>query len=144
MTRIAVRSFALGLAILAVLLTGTPAAGQSPTAGFETRRAPTPPRGPEIRLEPTMPPEQQGSRDQEFYPGFEVRSRHEPAFIEPFDRTVPTSQSGGIRIGLSAWTAPAVPYDIRQATGGLAFGLTFMWGVPNRQAKAPQPPPADR
>jgi hypothetical protein len=31
------------------------------------------------------------------------------------------------RVGLSGWTAQAAPYDDREATGGVAFGLTIAW-----------------
>lgn len=92
----------------------------------------------ELGLQPAMPMEQTGSREQEFYPGT-VRSRHEPAFVTPLVSTVPVSGSSAIRIGLSGWTAPAVPFDIPQATGGVAFGLTIVWGVPVGEAKPPQP-----
>ena len=50
--------------------------------------ATAPPRG--VGLEPGMPPEQRGTRDQEFYPG-QVRSRHEPAFVHGLSATVPVS-----------------------------------------------------
>lgn len=92
----------------------------------------------ELGLQPAMPMEQKGSLEQEFYPGT-VRSRHEPAFVTPVVTTVLVSRSAAIRIGLSGWTAPAVPFDIPQATGGVAFGLTIVWGVPVGEAKPPPP-----
>ena len=130
------------LAVLAILgATSELAAAQAPGRSLDvTAPAPVPPPL-HFRLQPVMPLErleQQGIREQEFYPGT-VRSRHEPAFVTPLVTTVPVSRSSGIRIGLSGWTAPAVPFDIPQATGGVAFGLTIVWGVPLGEA-APAPP----
>ncbi|MGH7267437.1 MAG: hypothetical protein ACREMB_21670 [Candidatus Rokuibacteriota bacterium] len=88
-----------------------------------------PPPTPELGLEPTQPPEEQGSREQEFYPD-RVRSRHAPAFVTPFVATVPTSRTSGVKVGLSGWTAPAVPFDMREASGGVAFGISVVWDVP--------------
>jgi hypothetical protein len=131
------RAIVLGAALL-VLLAGSPAMAQGPGGTLE--RSTPPPTGerPEFGLEPTMPPDQQGSRDQEFYPG-PVRSRHEPAFVKPFVATAPVSRSSAIRLGLSGWTAPALPFDSQPASGGVAFGLTIMWGVPKGEAPAPEP-----
>ncbi|HEV8673689.1 MAG TPA: hypothetical protein VGX21_06565 [Methylomirabilota bacterium] len=112
-----------------------PAGAQSPAGGLEMTAPPARP-APEFGLEPTMPPEQQGSRDQEFYPGL-VRSRHEPAFVKPFVADVPVSRSSRARVGLSGWTAPALPFDTRDSTGGVAFGLTILWGAPAAEAKPP-------
>ncbi len=107
---------------------------------------PTPPKAatPELGLKRTMPLEERGIREQDFYPGL-IRSRHEPAFVTPFVATIPTSRSSGVRLGLSGWTAPAVPFDIPQATGGLAFGFTLVWGVPLTETAPPPPePPSQR
>ncbi len=90
-----------------------------------------------------MPPEETTAREQEFYPTYLVRSRHEPAFVAPFVGTVPVSKSSAARIGLSGWTAPAVPFDSREATGGVAFGLTILWGLPRPEAKPAEPPPVE-
>lgn len=140
MRRLAAARLALSLPIL-LSLAVSPAVAQQVTTGFE-RAAPSP--APGLGLERTLPPEQLGSREQEFYPG-PVRTRHEPAFIKPFVASVPVSRSSTVRVGLSGWTAPAVPFDIREATGGLAFGLTVLWGAPAREAKAPEAePPAQR
>jgi len=118
----------------------SPAVGQSPAKGLDvTAPAPAPPT-PEFGLQPAMPKEQRGSREQEFYPG-SVKSRHEPTFVLPFVGTVPTARSSGARVGLSGWTAPAVPFDIPQATGGVAFGLTVVWGVPRPESTPPEPEP---
>ena len=117
----------------------TPASAPAPAVPIEvtTPGAVPPPRG--FRLAPTMPFEEPGIREQEFYPGYEIRSRHEPAFIEPLVTRVRLSPTSGGRVGLSGWTAPAVPFDIPQATGEVAFGLTFSWGEPVDEKKEPAP-----
>jgi len=114
----------------------SPGAGQSQEFGV---RAPAQRPVPELGLEPTQPTEEKGAREQEFYPGVLIRSRHEPAFVQPFVASVPVSRTSRARIGLSGWTAPALPYDFPDATGGVAFGLTIVWGAPAPEAKAPQP-----
>jgi hypothetical protein len=113
-----------------------------PSAEFGTRApAPAPAPRPELGLEPTRPPEEVGAREQEFYPGQLIRSRHEPAFVRPFVTSVPTSATSMARVGLSGWTAPAVPYDAPDS-GGVAFGLTIEWGVPRLEVKPPEAEPA--
>jgi hypothetical protein len=108
-----------------------------------TAPAPPPPT-PELGLEPTQPPEEQGAREQEFYPD-RVRSRHNPAFVKPFVATVPTSRTSGVKVGLSGWTAPALPFDMREASGGVAFGISVVWDVPVAAPPAPEPgEPGDR
>lgn len=102
-------------------------------------RAPVPRPTPEFGLEPTRPDDELGAREQEFYPGVLIRSRHEPAFVQPFVADVPVSRTSKVRFGLSGWTAPALPYDFPGATGGIAFGLTIVWGAPAPEAKTPQP-----
>ncbi len=117
-------------------------AASPPPAEFGTRApAPAPAARPELGLEPTRPPEEVGAREQEFYPGQLIRSKHEPAFVRPFVTSVPTSATSMARVGLSGWTAPAVPYDAPDS-GGVAFGLTIEWGVPRPEAKAPEAEPA--
>ncbi len=132
------RGFALG--ILLLLLAASPAAAQPAAGGLELTTPPPPSPPPEFGLEPTMPLEQRGSREQEFYPG-PVKSRHEPAFVKPFVASVPVSRSSAVRVGLSGWTAPAIPFDFRESSGGLAFGLTILWGVPTGETKAPPAEP---
>ena len=121
---------AIGLVGFAVVAwTEAPAQPQKPAVGV-TAPAPTPaPPAGGPWLEPTAPLEQQGTREQEFYPG-PVRSRHDPAFVRPFTATVPRSATSSARVGLSGWTAPALPFDIPQSSGGVAFGLTIQWDVP--------------
>jgi hypothetical protein len=119
-------------------------AGSPPPAEFGTRApAPAPAPRPELGLEPTRPPEEVGAREQEFYPGQLIRSKHEPAFVRPFVTSVPTSATSMARIGLSGWTAPAVPYDAPDS-GGVAFGLTIEWGNPRPETKAPEAEPASQ
>jgi hypothetical protein len=123
---------------LVVLVSGEAGAqSQRPAVGL-TAPAPAPAVPPwELWLEPTAPLEQQGTREQDFYPG-PVRSRHDPAFVRPFTTSVPRSETSSTRAGLSGWTAPALPFDIPQATGGVAFGLTIQWDVPVREAPSPE------
>lgn len=85
-----------------------------------------------LDIQPTQPPEQQGTLEQENQPG-PVRASRAPAFITPFVRTVPVSRSSGVRVGLSAWTTPTVPFNSPESTGGVAFGLTLLWAVPLRE-----------
>jgi hypothetical protein len=126
----------LVLVVLAGMFAVGPAGAQSSGGGLEVTTPPARPT-PEFGLEPTMPLEQQGSRDQEFYPT-QVKSRHEPAFVKPFVGNVPVSTSSSIRLGLSGWTSPALPADTRnEAAGGAAFGITILWGRPNPQAAPP-------
>ena len=136
-------------AVVAAVVTGAvvgPVAAQQ--TGPEPGRtvnvtAPEPsPKAPGLRLERSLPLEQRGTRDNDYYPGYDVKSEHDPAFVQPFVKTIPTSRSSGVRVGLSGWTAPAVPYDIPQATGGAAFGITFMWPVPIPATAGPPAPEA--
>jgi hypothetical protein len=138
------------LSVVAVLLVGLawPVPGAAQPASPQGRAgtsAPTrvdlvaplpPPRGPDFGLEPALPPEQQGAREQELYPE-RTRSIHAPAFVKGAATTVRTSRTTGARVGLSGWTAPRVPFDFREASGGVAFGLSIVWGVP-----MPEPPEA--
>jgi hypothetical protein len=128
--------------ILAALLLSCfwarPAAAQTPdpgaTAGTPTRPsvdvvAPVPPRpGPDFGFEPAVPEAQQGAREPESYPE-RTRSVHAPAFVKSAVTTVRTSRTSGVRVGLSGWTAPRVPFDFRESSGGIALGLTIQWGV---------------
>jgi len=138
------RAIMSGVLVLTLVgITGglpAPAGAQGPGPGVDVSAPPPGRSAPEFGLERTQPPQQQGAREQEFYPG-PVRSRHEPAFVTPFVATVPTSRTSAVRLGLSGWTAPAVPYDIPQASGGVAFGFTFLWGVPVAEAPAPSAEP---
>ena len=83
-----------------------------------------------FELERTLPLTQPGLPDSQDFPGYDVKTGHDPALVHPFVWTIPTSPTSGIRTGLSGWTTPALPYDIPQATGGPAIGLSVFWGVP--------------
>ena len=101
------------------------APGTTPGVGVV---APAPARPPsEFGLERTFPPDQ--PREGEFYPE-RTRSVHDPAFVSGAATTVRTSRTAGARIGLSGWTAPRVPFDFQESSGGVAFGLSIVWGVP--------------
>jgi hypothetical protein len=52
---------------------------------------------------------------------------------------VPTSPTSSVKVGFSAWTAPALPFDQTEGASGAALGLTIMWGGPPVEAR-----PADR
>lgn len=88
---------------------------------------------------PGQPAELTRPREQDFYPD-QIRSRHDPAFIAPFTTTIPTGPRTGVRVGLSGWTAPAVPGENvlrREAGGALAFGLSFAWDVDLKKEEQP-------
>ena len=70
-----------------------------------------------------------------------TRSIHQPAFLRGAVKTVRTSKTSGVRVGLSGWTAPRVPFDSqRESSGGVAFGLTIEWGTPLPEPTQPAPP----
>ena len=106
-----------------------------------------PPSPPEQAPQPEFviqgqPPQLTRPREQDFYPD-RIRSRHDPAFIAPFTATIPTGPRTGVRVGLSGWTAPAVPGENvlrREAGGALAFGLSFAWDVDLKKEEQPGKP----
>ena len=109
---------------------------------------PPPPEqgGPELVI-PGQPAQLTRPHEQDFYPD-QIKSRHDPAFIAPFTTTVPTGPRTGVRVGLSGWTAPAVPGEnvLKHEAGGvLAFGLSFAWDVDlKKEAQPAKPvPPAE-
>lgn len=129
-----------GVVLAAIVLLGTSTAAAQPAS-----RPPAAAEPGAFRLERTRPAEQQGSRDQELYPT-DVRSTFDPAFFVPATVTVRRGPLAGARVGLSAWTAQALPFTTRQgdtphATGDPAVGLTVMWGGPPAETG---PPPAGR
>jgi hypothetical protein len=141
MTPIARRIGAAGVFLVLVSPAGAqqPAPTEGPAGADLGMRVPAPAPRPEIRLEPTRPRDETGAREQEFHPGVPVRSTHDPAFVTPFVADVPVSPTSKARVGLSGWTAPAVPFDSKDGAGGVAFGLTFSWDVPIRPDQAPEP-----
>jgi len=101
---------------------------------------PPPPEqgGPEFVI-PGQPTQLTRPSEQDFYPN-QIKSRHDPAFIAPFTTTIPTGPRTGVRVGLSGWTAPAVPGENllkREASGSLAFGLSFAWDVDLKKEAQP-------
>ena len=133
------------LATAAVLSAGSQVEAQSRPKGVAVTTPAPSSATPELRFEPTVPPEQQLRREPDSYPDEDAKSRYAPAFLSPFVTTVRTGPTSGVRVGLSGWSAVRVPYDIPQATGGPAFGITFEWGVPVEERKAPEPEaPRDR
>jgi hypothetical protein len=110
----------------------------------------TPDSGPRLRLERSLPPEQQGSRDRELYPN-DARGTLDPVLLQPFTTSIRTSPISGIRIGLSGWTTPGLPTRTLQgelppyASGDLAGGVTIFWNVAmSPAAPTPPPPSSDR
>ncbi len=97
-------------------------------------KAPPPERAPRPEfIIPGQPPELTRPREQEFYPD-RIRTRHDPAFIEPFSATVSTGPKTVARFGLSAWTAPQgrgdTPWAAREIGGWFGFGFSFVWDIP--------------
>ena len=131
------------MALAVAAIAGSPLGPAGAQQAVEIRLpSPGEPRlAPEVGIEPTQPDEQTGAREQEFDAG-QVRSLHAPAFVRPFASTNPVSSSRAVRFGLSGWTPPALPSDIREASGGAAFGLTILWDVPVSPQKPTEAPPA--
>jgi len=136
----------LALALVAGSVIGSPRAPaqtalapEEPRPGIEMKTPPPPPRAPGVRFEPGQPREMDRVREEEHYPE-RIGARHEPAFLAPLTVTVPTGPGTAVRAGLAGWTAPRVPRDDREATGGAAFGLTFAWDfpVPGGEKTAPE------
>src|SRR5262245_5716540 len=147
MTRF-VRSFGTAAILLALATVAgaqqSPPTEQSqpaePRSGEEFGvRAPAPQPRPEIRLEPTRPPDEAGGRAQKSDPVLLPGSQHGPALLAPVVADVQISRTAKARIGLSGWTAPAIPYDSKDGAGGPAFGLTIMWGIPVNTAATSEP-----
>jgi hypothetical protein len=139
----------LTLSVAATLVLGagvlTAGAQTSPAGVTTTSRgvqggalvAPPPvPPAPEFGFEESLPLERGGIREQESY-AERPRGVYAPAFVRSTVRTVRTSKSSGLRMGLAGWTATRVPFDDQNAGGGPAFGFTIEWGVP-------LPPPDER
>jgi hypothetical protein len=142
-------ALSVATALFAVLIgANTVLAQTSPASGTTTSKgpgpmgvgvvAPEPTRpGPEFGFEHAIPFEQGGIREEEFYPE-RTRSIYQPAFVKGAVNTMRTSRTSGVRTGLSGWTAPRVPFDDRESSGGVAFGFSIEWGTPME----PPPEPA--
>jgi hypothetical protein len=68
------------------------------------------------------------ARESEFYPGEDIRVRHEPAFVSGMSGA---PASGPIkRLGVSAWTSPPGRGDGQMAhetSGWFGFGFSIIW-----------------
>ena len=141
--------------LLAAVLVGVaPAAAQTPPASGTTRpagppeprasgsSAPQPPQpskpAPDFGFEPALPPEQ-GAPSEDAH-GERTRTIYQPAFVKGAVTTTRTSRTSGVRIGLSGWTAPRIPFDDRESSGFPALGLTIEWGTPMEPPAEPTPP----
>lgn len=107
----------------------SPSAAPTGSVGVGVVAPPPTPPTPNFGFERAIPLEQEGAREQEFYPE-RTRSIHQPGFLRGATKTSRTSRTSGVRWGLSGWTAPRIPFDMRESSGGAAFGLSIEWGVP--------------
>jgi hypothetical protein len=100
-----------------------------------------PEKPPQIRIVEPTPATREATRPREadFY-GPDIRVRHQPAFIEPFDGQT----EGGTKYGLSGWTSPSTPVGswvsqepwARSGGGWPALGITIVWdSVPPASAR---------
>ena len=129
------------ITVLAALVIGaspvlgqTPASGASPSPGAVGSQvgvvAPQPTQpAPEFGFEESVPLERGSIREEASYPE-RTRAVYAPAFVKSAVKTVRTSRTSGLRMGLSGWTATRIPFDDQNASGGPAFGLTIEWGKP--------------
>ncbi|HYB70033.1 MAG TPA: hypothetical protein VEH80_05170 [Candidatus Bathyarchaeia archaeon] len=124
-----------GAAILGALLCGGVILAVSPAQVAAQNpveiKATSPEKPPQLRIEEPGPATRDATRPREagFYPGTEVRVRHEPAFIDPFVGET----ENGTKYGLSGWTSPAtpvgsiVPQGEYQTSGWPALGFSVVW-----------------
>ena len=120
------RGIVLGLVGVA-LATGAvaaPAFAQSPPAAD----APAAPEGDFAIIAPRSAREATRAREQEFYPGEDIRVRHEPAFV----RGLSTAPAAGPikRMGISGWTSPPGRGDgqiAHEVSGWFGFGFSIIW-----------------
>jgi hypothetical protein len=137
--------------LVAVLLGGNaawaqtpPAPAGSPSPGVDaggvtvTPRPPTPPPPTEFGFEPSLPPGEGAPREDAH--GERVRTIYQPAFVKGAVQTNRTSRTSGIRVGLSGWTAPRIPYDDKDSSGFPALGITIEWGTPMEPPAEPSKP----
>jgi len=150
------RLFVLSVAgLLAAVLVGvSPAAAQTPPpAGTSTSSGAAGPSGigvvapqptqpskpaPDFGFEPALPREQ-GAPSEDAH-GERTRTIYQPAFVKGAVKTTRTSRTSGIRMGLSGWTAPRIPFDDRESSGFAAFGFTIEWGTPMEPSAEPTLP----
>jgi hypothetical protein len=127
------KRFATSAALVVVLGWGGAALAQQKPAEPAQAPAQTSPQQPaEEGLAIIAPPpavrESTRVRESEFYPGEDIRVRHEPAFIQGLSRA---PAKGPIkRYGLSGWTSPPGRGDGQMAhenNGWFSFGFSFVW-----------------
>jgi hypothetical protein len=100
-------------------------ATQTPPA--QTSPEPPTEEGLSIIAPPPAVKESTRVRESEFYPGEDIRVRHEPAFVQGISKA-PTK--GPIkRYGLSGWTSPPGRGDSQgvQENGWFSFGFSLVW-----------------
>ena len=133
------KPFVTAGALVVVLGWGATTLAQPKAA--EPAQAPAPPAAP--AQTPAPQPEEEGLaiiapppsvreltrvRESEFYPGEDVRVRHEPAFIQGMSAA---PLKGPIkRYGLSGWTSPPGRGDgqmTHENNGWFSFGFSFVW-----------------
>jgi len=117
-----------------VTTTGTPGA---PGSGVVAPQPLLPPSA-EFGFEESLPLVQGGLREEESFPE-RTRGVFAPAFLRAGSTTVRTSQTSGMQLGFSGWTATRIPYDDRNNNGGPAFGFTIQWGKPLPPPTEPAP-----
>ena len=139
---------------VAVLLVGGPASAQlhpsrggsavpaAPAASGSVTVTPQPSPSqpqtpPDFGFENVLP--EQGSPREDAH-GERVRSIYQPAFVKGAVKTTRTSRTSGIRVGLSGWTAPRIPYDDKDSSGFPALGITIEWGTPMEPPAEPPNP----
>lgn len=127
------KRFVTSAALVVVLGWGAAALAQQKAAEPAQPAAQTSPQQPaEEGLAIIAPPpavrESTRVRESEFYPGEDIRVRHEPAFIQGLSRA---PAKGPIkRYGLSGWTSPPGRGDGQMAhenNGWFSFGFSFVW-----------------
>ncbi|HZV94444.1 MAG TPA: hypothetical protein VFF62_00875 [Candidatus Nitrosocosmicus sp.] len=109
---------------------------------FAQQKVADPGQSPGAPIAPAPPPAEEGLaiiapapsvrestrvRESEFYPGEDVRVRHEPAFIQGVSKA---PAKGPIRrYGLSGWTSPSGRGDSQavQENGWFSFGFSIVW-----------------
>jgi hypothetical protein len=103
------------------------------TAGPASAQPESAPAAPTIQeqfavIAPPSAREVTRARESEFYPGEDIRVRHEPAFVRGFSAAPP---SGPIkRFGLSGWTSPPGRGDgilAHEVSGWFGFGFSIIW-----------------
>ncbi len=106
---------------------------------IKTQPPATEERRPEV-VPPGLHYEMTRPDDSDFYPDGGPKVRHDPAFIEPLATSMQTPSGTG-EMGVSGWTAPAIPVGPavigrRDNNGWLSFGFSIVWGGPSAPAKS--------